>query len=113
MKLSDLVFTGFNRRVAALHRLTGQIIWQWKAPKGSCYVSLLLEKDILIVSVDGYMYGLDPLTGGQLWDNPMTGYGTGVTSLVSANGIASGPLHLAAAQIAAQQASSSSGSTSS
>jgi len=112
MKLSDLVFTGFNRRVAALHRLTGQIIWQWKAPKGSCYVSLLLEKDILIVSVDGYMYGLDPLTGGQLWDNPMTGYGTGVTSLVSANGIGSSSLHLAAAQIAAQQASSSSANAS-
>ena len=108
MKLSDLIFTGFNRRVAALHRLTGQIIWQWKAPKGSCYVSLLLDKDILIASVDGYMYGLDPLTGGQLWMNPMTGFGTGVTSLVSVNGAGSGHLHLAAAAIAAQQASSSS-----
>lgn len=108
MKLSDLIFTGFNRRVAALHRLTGQIIWQWKAPKGSCYVSLLVEKDILIVSVDGYMYGLDPLIGGQLWSNPMTGFGTGVTSLVSINGISSGQLHLAASQITTQQATASS-----
>lgn len=113
MKLTDLVFTGFNRRVAALHRLTGQIVWQWKAPKGSSYVSLLLERDILIVSVDGYMFGLDPLTGGQLWYNPMTGYGSGVTSLVSVNGISSGHLHLAAAAIAAQQANSSSQPTSS
>lgn len=108
MKLSDLIFTGFNRRVAALHRLTGQIIWQWKAPKGSCYVSLLLEKEILIVSVDGYIYGLDPLTGGQLWSNPMTGFGTGVTSLVSINGAGSGQLHLASAEIAARQAASQS-----
>ncbi len=108
MKLTDLVFSGFNRRVAALHRLTGQIVWQWKAPKGSSYVSLLLERDVLVVSVDGYMYGLDPRTGGQLWYNPMDGFGTGVTSLVSVNGSASDAVHLVAAEIAARQASQSS-----
>ncbi|GAA5123525.1 PQQ-binding-like beta-propeller repeat protein [Luteolibacter yonseiensis] len=110
MKLPDVIFIGFNRRVAALHRLTGQIIWEWKAPKGSCYVSLLLERDLLVVSVDGYIYGIDPLTGGQLWSNPMTGYGTGVTSLVSVNGISSGQLNLAVSEITARQAASSSGS---
>ncbi|MEO5915883.1 MAG: PQQ-binding-like beta-propeller repeat protein [Luteolibacter sp.] len=108
MKISDMVFTGFNRRVAALHRLTGQIVWQWKAPKGSSYVSLLLEQDLLVVSVDGYMYGLDPLTGGQLWYNSMDGFGSGVTSLVSVNGAASNSVSIAAAQIAARQAAESS-----
>lgn len=108
VKISDMVFTGFNRRVAALHRLTGQIVWQWKAPKGSSYVSLLLEQDLLVVSVDGYMYGLDPLTGGQLWYNSMDGFGSGVTSLVSVNGAASNSVSIAAAQIAARQAAESS-----
>lgn len=109
MQINDLVFTGFNRRVAALHRLTGQIIWQWKAPKGSSYISLLLERDILVVSVDGYMYGLDPLTGGQRWFNPMEGFGMGVTSLVSINGAASNTVHIAAAANAAEDAASTSG----
>lgn len=108
MNASDLVFTGFNRRVAALHRLTGAIVWDWRAPKGSSYVSLLLEPDLLVVSVDGYMFGLDPLTGSQLWYNEMKGFGSGVTSLVSANGVGSGPVHIAAAEIAARQAAQSS-----
>ena len=108
MKITDIIFTGFNRRVAALHRDTGNILWQWKAPKGSSYVSLLLESDIMVVSVDGYMYGLDPLSGRELWYNPMDGFGTGVTSLVSARGIASNPVHLAAAEIEARRAADSS-----
>lgn len=112
MNITELVFTGFNRRVAALDRRTGQIVWQWRAPKGSAYVSLLLEPGLLIVAVDGYMYGLDPLTGGQLWYNPMDGFGTGVTSLVSVNGSGSNSVGIAAAQIAAQQAASSSADTS-
>lgn len=107
MNIAELVFTGFNRRVAALDRRNGQIVWQWRAPKGSLYVSLLLEPGVLVVSVDGYMYGLDPLTGGQLWFNPMDGFGTGVTSLVSVNGSGSSPVNIAAAQIAAKQAASS------
>lgn len=108
MKLADLIFTGFNRRVAALTRDTGHIVWDWKAPKGSSYVSLLLESNLLIVSVDGYMYGLDPLSGRELWYNPMDGFGTGVTSLVSAQGIACSPIHLAAAEIQARRAADSS-----
>lgn len=112
MNLSDLVFSGFNRRVAALDRRSGKIVWQWRASKGSSYVSLLLDSGILIVSVDGYMYGLNPLTGSQLWYNPMDGFGTGVTSLVSVNGIGSSPVVAAAARIKAQSDSSSSASVS-
>ena len=102
MNIAELVFTGFNRRVAALHRPTGRIVWQWRAPQGSRYVSLLLESNLLVVSVDGFMYGLNPLTGAVLWFNPMEGFGTGVTSLVSVNGTGSSPVMAAAApQIAA------------
>ena len=108
MKTADLVFVGFNLRVAALKRQTGEIVWQWQARNGAAYVSLLLDGSMLIVSVSGYMYGLDAATGNQLWYNPMKSFGTGVTALVSVNGMSSNPLSAAAAQQAAQQASQTS-----
>ncbi len=111
MHLSDILFTGFNKRVAALHRDTGEILWQWKAPFGMSYVSLLLDGDRLIVSVDGYMYALDPFTGAQLWMNEMKGLGTGVTSLVSVHGSSSAHLLATAAADAAAAAAASSTTT--
>lgn len=105
-QISDLVFTGFNKRVAALHRDTGQIVWHWTAPSGSSFTSLLLDGDRLIVSVHGYMYALDALSGTQLWMNEMAGFGFGVASLASVNGSTSSHLlAVAAAQQAAASAS--------
>ena len=81
-----LVFVGFNKRVAALVKKTGEIRWQWKASQGSGYVSLLLDRDRLFASVDGYTYCLKASTGEQMWFNPMKGFGTGVTSLACSGG---------------------------
>lgn len=97
--LSDLVFTGFNKRVAALHRDTGSIVWQWKAPSGSSYTTLLLDGDRLIVSVHGYTYALDACTGRQLWANDLPGFGYGVASLVSVRGTATPAALLANAHV--------------
>ena len=41
--LDELLFVGFNKRLAALDKRSGEIRWQWEAPKGSSYVSLLLD----------------------------------------------------------------------
>jgi outer membrane protein assembly factor BamB len=101
MTLSDLIFVGFNKRVAAMDRHTGQVIWDWKAPKGSMYVTLLLDGDQLIVSVNGYMYALRAMTGEQLWMNTMSGFGSGVTCLTSERGNSSSHLLAAAAANAA------------
>ena len=106
MNTADLVFVGFNRRVAALLRQTGELVWEWKASHGTSYVSLLLDGGLLIVSVNGYMYGLDAASGRQLWYNPMQGYGTGVPALVSLNGMSSNPLAAAAASDQAARQSS-------
>lgn len=86
MKLSDLVFTGFNKRVAAVHRESGELVWQWKAPRMAGYITLLLDADRLVVSINGYLYALDALTGRELWSNDLPGFGTGIASLASVNG---------------------------
>ena len=85
-RLEELLFVGFNKRVAALDKRSGEIRWQWEAPEGSYYVSLLLDGDDLFVSVNGYTYCLNASTGQQVWLNPMKGFGTGVTSLASTRG---------------------------
>ncbi|MFO1439640.1 MAG: PQQ-binding-like beta-propeller repeat protein [Verrucomicrobiaceae bacterium] len=103
MHLSDLVFTGFNKRVAAVHRDSGQLLWQWKAPQ-SGYVTLLLDGDRLIVSVNGYLHALEALTGRHLWSNDLPGFGTGVASLASTRGGSSDPITAFASSSEAQQA---------
>lgn len=110
MKLSDLIFTGFNKRVAALDRASGEIVWHWKA-RHNGYVTLLLDSGHLIVSVNGFMYALDALTGRLIWENEMAGFGYGVTSLVSQNGVtgASLPAQAAAVAAAAQAAQAGNG----
>lgn len=81
------IFVGFNSRVAALHRDSGDILWQWKSPKGSCpYVSVLLDGDRLVVSVNGYTYCLDAFTGEELWRNYFSGFGLGYPTITSARG---------------------------
>ena len=106
LTLLDLIFLGFNKRVVALHRKTGEIVWDWKAPHGSGFVAVMLDGDIVIASVQGYTYGLDALTGGQLWFNDLKGFGLGTPSLASirANSGSAG----AAAIIAQQQAAAAS-----
>ncbi len=98
MKNNDMIFIGFNGRAAALDRRNGEILWRWSAPKGSGYVSLLLDGDSLLAAVNGYTYCLDPRTGQQLWFNPMKGFGYGVTSIATTTG------HTPHAQLAAHQA---------
>lgn len=85
--LNDIVFCGFNSQVIALDRYTGDIVWTWKCPKGrASYVSLLLDGDRLIVSVQGYTYCIDPLFGQVVWNNPLTGYGMGIPCIASIRG---------------------------
>lgn len=82
-----------------------------REPKTSGYVTLLLEGDQLVVSVNGYMYCLDTETGEQLWYNETKGFGTGVASLASFRGqSSSSALAAAAAQQAAQAAAVASAS---
>ena len=85
MIIEQLIFVGFNGKAMALDRDTGEIVWTYNQMKGG-NVTFLLDGDRLIVSTNGYIYCLDPLTGQILWHNPMKGYGMGITSLASVRG---------------------------
>lgn len=85
-ELSALIFVGFNSRVAALDRDSGCIVWKWRASAGSGFAALLVDGEQLIVSVNGYTYALDALTGEERWRNEMKGFGYGVPCLASING---------------------------
>ena len=87
--LDQLIFVGFNSRVAAIHRDTGETVWTWKS-NASGYITLLLDGDRLIVSVNGYTWCVDPLTGQTIWYNNLPGMGTGVPSLASVRGTSPG-----------------------
>jgi hypothetical protein len=108
--LDQLIFVGFHSRVAAMNRDTGELVWQWRSPKGSGYTTLLLDGDRLIVSVMGYTYCLDPLSGQQWWANDLPGMGTGVPSLASVRGAAANP-HAAAAEEEANNSSAAATTT--
>jgi outer membrane protein assembly factor BamB len=106
----DLVFLGFNSRVVALDRGTGEIVWQWKSPAGrASFVAIILDGDRLIASLSGYTYCLDPLSGEQLWYNPLKGFGHGTPCLASIHSN-SGSV-AAAAIIAKQQAAAAAATT--
>jgi len=83
---ADLVYVGFNSRVCALDRDTGELIWSWTSPHGSGFVVLLFDSDRLIASVQGYTYCLDPATGELMWSNPLKGKGLGTPCIASISG---------------------------
>ncbi len=103
MKIEECVYIGFAKHVLALDRATGTIVWQWKIPKGRAYPAILLDGAELFVSSMGYTYCLDAYTGRVIWENELSGFGTGVACLATA-GSATNPVRAAADVISRQQA---------
>src|SRR5262245_20045067 len=105
--LDHMVYVGLNGRVACLERETGAVLWEWRCPKPrSGYVTLLVDRDLLLVTVSGYTYALRAHTGEQVWYNPLTGYGTGVASIATARGATAATVVAQAAAAAEAQAAS-------
>lgn len=105
----SLVFVGFNSRIAALDRDTGEVVWKWRSPKGTGLPVVLLDGDRLVVSVMGYTYCLDPTSGAEIWNNPLPGMGLGIPNLASARGNTTPQLYAVLAEHERQQQQSSSG----
>lgn len=83
---ADLIFLSLNKRVVALERGSGALVWEWS--EGRNWTSLFLDGDRLIVGSNGYVTCLDPGSGREIWHNPLKGHGFGCMALVSLRGAA-------------------------
>ncbi len=82
MKTSDLIFIGIKGTVVAVKRSTGDQVWATHL-KGSDFVNVLLDRDVLLATCWGEIFCLDPLTGEGLWHNRLKGFGTGLATMAT------------------------------
>jgi outer membrane protein assembly factor BamB len=91
MKTSELIFVGIKGSVLALNAATGEQIWV-KVLKGRDFVSVVAQEDKIFASVQGEVFCLEAQTGRELWHNPLRGYGVGLTSVATTQGLSSAPI---------------------
>ncbi|HVO69053.1 MAG TPA: PQQ-binding-like beta-propeller repeat protein, partial [Aggregatilineaceae bacterium] len=84
---SDLVFFGLgSRNVVALSRETGQRVWEFKTDHGVWATPLYLpanpdvpssQATLYVLSLDHYLYAIEPETGQELWRQYLGGAAPG------------------------------------
>jgi outer membrane protein assembly factor BamB len=82
MKTSDFVFIGIKGSVIALNRFTGQQVWTTRL-KGSDFVNVVLQNEVVLASCCGEIFCLNALTGKGLWHNPLKGFGRGLATIAT------------------------------
>ncbi len=82
MKTTDLLFIGIKGSVLALECRSGRQVWATHL-KGSEFVNVLLEDDVVLASCCGEIFCLDALNGNALWHNPLRGFGRGLATMVT------------------------------
>lgn len=82
MRTADLVYIGIRGTVVALERATGKQVWATRL-KGWDFVNVLLDGAEVLASCNGEVFCLDALTGESRWHNPLKGFGTGLSSIVT------------------------------
>lgn len=77
-------YLGAKGSVVAINRADG--IELWRTPlKGSGFVMVVLDGDVLLAHTRGEIYGVQPETGQILWKNGLEGLGYGHATLASPN----------------------------
>lgn len=84
MEISDLVFVGTKRCVAAIHKGTGRTIWKTKIPgnlAGQTFVTLCCDGERVYAHTVGRLHCLAARTGRYLWVNELPGMGYRLASI--------------------------------
>ncbi len=81
--LDQIVVLGMARRVAAISKSDGAILWSTELSNalGNPFVTLVLDSDRIFAGCAGHLHCLDLATGRILWTNELPGYGYGLASL--------------------------------
>lgn len=78
----NLIFIGIKGSVLALDRGTG--VTRWTASlKGSGFVNLVRDQNVLLATTRGEVFCLDPATGQILWNNGLSGFGYGIATIIA------------------------------
>ena len=91
MKNLELVFVGLKGSVVALNRKTGEQVWATRL-FGTDFVNVLVEDERVLATTHGEIFCLAPANGDLLWHNKLKGYGTGLATISTCEGIGSGPM---------------------
>ena len=81
----EVVFVGMHGSVFCLNRMTGQVVWS-TGLRGSDFVTLLLDGELLLAGTRGEVFCLDAATGSLRWHNDMPGQGLGLITIATAYG---------------------------
>ena len=82
------IFVGIKGNILCLDRKTGQMLWE-RSLKGTDFVTLLVDGDIVLAGTNGEISCLDAATGKILWHNNLPGQGRGLMSIATATGTGS------------------------
>jgi len=88
MSTSEVILIGLKRRVAAIARGNGKILWSTELSGGMTadFVTLVCDGTTVFAYTGGHLHGLDFTTGRILWVNELPGFGYGVGSLCLPDG---------------------------
>lgn len=111
MKPSDMVLLATKGTALALHRETGQRLWEapLKTKWGADFVSLVADERRVFAYTRGELFCLDLFTGRLLWSDNLPGLGYNLASL-ALPGTAQAPSSAEAAELARRAASASAAS---
>jgi outer membrane protein assembly factor BamB len=111
MPPNKILLLGMKKRVTAVERATGRLLWETKLKGGQGdFVTLLCDGPRIYAACGGHLHCLDFATGEVQWTNELPGYGYGLASLCLPDG-ASAPTPAAMAAILAQQQAATTATT--
>jgi len=104
MKIEDLIFIGIGGKVVALYRDSGQQVWLAKL--GGDFVNVSVQSGKVYAASSGEIFCLDPLSGRELWHNPLRGCGIGLVTIAPGEGPSGSATVAAAERVTQDQAAS-------
>lgn len=82
---SQMILLGISGTVIAMDRSTGMRLWTAKL-KGSEFVNVVTDGDLIYAGTRGEIYCLDPTTGSIRWHDNLKGLGWGLVAICAGSG---------------------------